>query len=66
MTVSAISKIYWRTIKRGTRTYDSIKDETVKDEVKYLAQQGVVSGEITEAEYLEWIGEEYVSETEAE
>ena len=59
MTVSAISKIYWRTIKRGTRTYNSIKDETIKTEVKYLAQQDVESGEITAERYEELIGEEY-------
>lgn len=59
MTVSAISKIYWRTIKRGTRTYDSIQDETVKAEVKYLAQQDVVNGVITAEEYEQYIGEAY-------
>lgn len=59
MEVSAISKIYWRTIKRGTRTYDSIKDETVKAEVKYLAQQDVVNGEITAEQYEQYIGEVY-------
>ncbi len=59
MEVSAIAKIYWRTIKRGTRTYDSIKDETVKAEVKYLAQQDVVNGEITTGQYQEITGEMY-------
>ena len=61
MTVSAISKIYWRTIKRGTRTYDSIKDETIKAEVEYLAQQDVASGEITAERYEELIGKEYTA-----
>ena len=62
MEVSAIAKIYWRTIKRGTRTYASIKDETVKAEVKYLAGQDVKSGEITAEQYAELIGEEYSTE----
>lgn len=62
MEVSAIAKIYWRTIKRGSRTFESIKDETVKAEVKYLAQQDVVSGVITEDEYEQYIGEEYAAE----
>ena len=61
MPVSAISKIYWRTIKRGTRTYDSIKDEIIKVEVKYLAQQDVASSEITAQRYKELIGEEYTA-----
>lgn len=59
MEISAIAKIYWRTIKRGTRTYDSVKDETVKADVKYLAQQDVASGEITEEQYQEITGEIY-------
>ena len=59
MTVSAISKIYWRTIKRGTRTFDSIQDETVKAEVKYLAQQDVSNGVITAEQYEQYIGEVY-------
>ena len=59
MEVSVISKIYWRTIKRpnSTRTFDSIKDETVRAEVKYLAQQDVESGEITAEQYEQYIGE---------
>lgn len=59
MEISAIAKIYWRTIKRGTRTYDSVKDETVKADVKYLAKQDVVNGEITEEQYQEITGEIY-------
>lgn len=62
MEVSAIAKIYWRTIKRGSRTFESIKDETVKAEVKYLAKQDVVSGVITADEYEQYIGEEYAAE----
>lgn len=62
MEVSAIAKIYWRTIKRGSRTFESIKDETVKAEVKYLAQQDVVSGVITADEYEQYIGETYAAE----
>lgn len=61
MTVSAISKIYWRTIKRGTRTYDSIQDETVKAEVKYLAQQDVINVVITAEQYEQYIGEEFTA-----
>lgn len=59
MEISAIAKIYWRTIKRGTRTYDSVKDEIVKADVKYLAKQDVANGEITEEQYLEITGELY-------
>ena len=55
MTVSAISKIYWRTIKRGTRTFESIPDN-LNEEVKALALQDVESGEITAEQYAELIG----------
>lgn len=59
MAVKAISQSYWRSIKRGNRTFDSIKDEAIKDDVRILAKSDVENGEITAAEYEQFIGEPY-------
>jgi hypothetical protein len=56
--MSAISKIYWRNIKNGNRTFDSIP-ANVKDDVKTLAREDVEAGAITAEEYKEYIGEDY-------
>ena len=55
-----MAKIYWRTIKRGTRTFDAIP-ANLKDDVIALAKQDVVDGEITAEQYKELIGEDYVA-----
>lgn len=54
-----MAKIYWRTIKRGTRSYASVPEE-LKAAVKALARADVESGEITEEQYAELIGEYYI------
>jgi hypothetical protein len=56
--MNAIAKIYWRNIKNGNRTFESIP-ANVKDDVKTLAKQDVVDGVITAEEYKEYIGEDY-------
>ena len=61
MAVKAIAYSYWRSIKRGNRTFDNIH-ESVKEDVKTLAQEDVISGVITTEEYAEFIGEEYLFE----
>ena len=53
-----MAKIYWRTIKRGTRTFASIP-ESMKAEVKALALEEVQNGVISAEEYKQFIGEEY-------
>lgn len=58
MAVKAIAHSYWRTIKRGTRTFDSVPD-SVKDDVRTLAQTDVQNGVITPEEYKDFIGEDY-------
>lgn len=58
MAIKAIAHSYWRSIKRGTRTFESIPDN-VKDDVRYLAQTDVQNGVITEEEYKQYIGENY-------
>ncbi len=56
-----IAQSYWRLIKRGKKTYESLND-TMKELVKELAKADVVDGVITEEEYEKYIGEEYVAE----
>ena len=59
--VKPISHSYWRSIKRGNRTYESIP-ESVKEDVLYMAMSDVENGVITEAEYEQLIGKPYVKE----
>lgn len=66
MNIQAIAHSYWRSIKRGARTFDSLKKVNAKDgypsmqeQVKYLAQTDVQNGVITEDEYKQFIGEDY-------
>lgn len=56
--MKAIAHAYWRQIKRGAKTFESIPS-TVKDDVKTLAKSDVESGLISETEYADYIGEEY-------
>ena len=58
MAVKAIAHSYWRSIKRGTRTFGSIPD-SVKDDVRTLAQTDVQEGIITTEQYEQYIGETY-------
>lgn len=61
MAVKAIAHSYWRSIKRGARTFDSVP-ASVQDDVRTLAQTDVRNGVITEEEYKQYIGEEYPAE----
>ena len=56
--MSAIAKSYWRSIQRGTRTFSAVP-ETLKDEVRVLAQEDVAAGLLDREVYRELIGEEY-------
>ena len=61
MAVKAIAHSYWRRIKAGSRTFDSVPD-SVKDDVRTLAKMEVEDGVITEDVYEALIGEAYQSE----
>ena len=63
MALKAIAHSYWRSIKRGTRTFESIPD-SVKDDVRTLAQADVHERVITPEQYEQYIGEPYPVETE--
>lgn len=65
MAIKAIAHSYWRSIKRGTRTFESILNspkESVRelaDDIRTLAKSDVESGEITASEYEQYLGEAY-------
>ena len=58
MAVKAIAHSYWRSIKRGTRTFDSIPT-SVRIDVHTLAKLDVQEGIITVEQYEQYIGEPY-------
>lgn len=60
MAVKPIAHSYWRSIKRGNRTFESIP-ENLKDDVRTLAKADVADGVITEEEYANYIGEAYAA-----
>ena len=47
MAVKAIAHSYWRSIKRGARTFDGVLDP-VKEDVRTLARADVADGIITQ------------------
>lgn len=57
MAIKAIAHSYWRSILRGSRTFASVP-ESVKEDVKTLAQGDVNNGVITPEEYEHYIGED--------
>lgn len=58
MEIASIAHSYWRSVKRGKRTYESISDD-LKDDVLYLAKTDVANGVITEAQFEQYIGVAY-------
>lgn len=56
-----IAQSYWRLIKRGKKTYESLND-TMKVLVKDLAKADVADDVITKEEYEKFIGEAYDAE----
>ena len=56
--VKAIAHSYWRSIKRGARTFESVLDP-VKEDVRTLARADVSDDIITQEEYQQYIGESY-------
>ena len=57
MAIKAIAHSYWRRIKDGARTFESVPDG-VKDDVRTLALTDVENCVITPEEYKGFIGEE--------
>lgn len=65
MAVQPIAHSYWRLIKAGRKTFDSLSEESkngnqpMKDQVRYLAQCDVADGVISIEEYEHYTGEKY-------
>ena len=55
-----MAKIYWRTIKRGARTFNDVP-ANLQEEVRAIAKQEVVDGIISVEDYKTFIGEDYVA-----
>jgi hypothetical protein len=66
MSIKPIAYSYWRSIKRGNRTFDSIPNESVKEDVRTLAKMDVEANVITIDDYKNYIGEDCVIEETAE
>lgn len=58
MNKRTIAKSYWRSIKRGTKTFDAVPSE-LKPYVKDLAGEDVRNGVITPEQYEAYIGAPY-------
>lgn len=54
-----IASVYWRTIKRDVRTFDSVPPN-LKADIRILAEKDVENNLITLEEYEDFIGEPYV------
>ena len=55
MAISAIAQAYWRKVKSGERTYESVP-VTKAGEVLALARTDVANGVITETDFENLIG----------
>lgn len=68
MAIVAMAHSYWRSIKRGARTFESVKNskkasvKALTPDIIALAKTDVVNGEITVEEFEQFIGEEYIAE----
>lgn len=58
MIISAIAQAYWRKVKSGERTYESVPSSKA-GEVFELAKTDVANGVITEADFANLIGVDY-------
>jgi len=65
MKIQSIAHSYWRLIKAGRKTFDSLSEDSkngypsMKDQVRYLAKAEVEDGTISPEDYRNFTGEEY-------
>lgn len=50
MIENPIAAVYWRLIKKGKKNFDSVS-ETLKNDIKNIAANDFMNGQITEEEY---------------
>lgn len=60
MRITGVAKLYWRKIKAGERTIESVKDLGKKNEIWEIANAEVKNGMITPEEFETYIGEDYL------
>lgn len=58
MAIKAIAHSYWRLIKAGTRTFESVP-VSVQADVIALARTDVENGVITAEQFKEFIGQDF-------
>jgi len=56
--VKAIAHSYWRSMKRGVRTFAAVP-ENVKEDVRILARADMSDGVITAEQYGQYMGEPF-------
>lgn len=56
-----MAKIYWRTIKRGTRKFTDVP-EVLRADIIELAKKDVAKSTITADDYKRYIGEDFIAE----
>lgn len=56
MNETILAKSYWRSVKRGVRSFEAVPD-ALKDRVRALAAAEVKAGTLTDNDYAELIGE---------
>lgn len=67
MKIQAVACSYWRSVKRGGRTFDSLSKASMygyppmQDQVLHLAELDVSNNVISESEFAALTGHEYVS-----
>ena len=65
MNIQSIANSYYRLIKAGRKTFDSLSTESkgifpsMQEQVEYLAKNEVADGVITADDYEKYTGEEY-------
>ena len=62
--ITPFAHAYWRQIKRGNRTFESLPTEDMKLQVTELAKSDVINKVIKATEYEALIGEPYEVVTE--
>ena len=56
--MNAVAVSFWRSIKRGVRTYFNTPD-ALRGDVRELARMDVANGAVSAQEYKRLIGEDY-------
>lgn len=53
--MSALAKVYYRSIKRGTLAFSAVPEE-LQEEVRSIGEQELANGIITQEQFFKWFG----------